>query len=685
MLPRPKRFILCGVPVTYELALRIFLLAVTLGMLVAASLPKINSILQQANVVSVSLTEIDTIAAPGMLVCGERMDSVDVQLLTRGVTYPNGTNGPDVVRPAPAEFINISSATALNLRANGDWPSEGNCVVFSPKGNVLFTENNDGSNRNATDQIIFVVQSNTNFTGAEDVGLSIAMWDGNLEMQLQQAMWVGIPSINTLTFVYTEHKVLNSAEPQKHYTLQKQNLRMMHAGFFEDQKVIGRVLISPDTFYVNKYIDKQSYTWVDLAGAVGGMASIALAVWIFLFGSGKYKSWGIMQRYILRTSPNSERYPTQNGEQGQRSVYEATILFFKKQLSRLDSSADPDQLDDHLPLKSPGLTLQDRRLSARYSTAMSMSTANAAAAAVTGGAAGLTIHPNKGSGNADMDHIALGRYSAESSGGPANYYFSEQGIPRSQSLRPLAPINAEGGEEDEEEQVSELIRLIDLRIDERMWSLERTLARYYLEGFRLRNYSSQFLNGGRASYYPVGDISPGMPRGVRDEEEGSDRYSRLELLHTHSGSSGDYTAYSGSDLSTPAAPPYPPRPQVRQEYGYIGEAVAGKEENSKPAPAPNSTSTLASMSVPAPGSTHTHAPMHAANRPPAGPSSQGGSSNSLLEPPGFPHRKDMRGTIRRAVERLQNEWPQNQVPEVPYVPRTQYQGGGNNGGGPSRF
>jgi hypothetical protein len=45
---------------------------------------------------------------------------------------------------------------------------------------------------------------------------------------------------------------------------------MMTPPFFKDQTIIGRVIISPDTFFVTRYIDKASYTWVDLAGAVGG-------------------------------------------------------------------------------------------------------------------------------------------------------------------------------------------------------------------------------------------------------------------------------------------------------------------------------------------------------------------------------------------------------------------------------
>ncbi|KAG0197978.1 hypothetical protein BGX28_008552 [Mortierella sp. GBA30] len=239
----PRRFLLCGVPVTYELLLRLAILALTIGALIAASKPKVLSILKQANVVSVSMVDSTNIPVPGTLICGGRMDHVDVQILTRGIVYSNGT----------VDHVRFVNATDLNLRANGDWPRSGHCVILDPK-DLYFAKNTNGLDRDALESIIFVAQSNDDFVGQNDDGLSIAMWDGNVPMEDQQPIWTSIPSINTLTFVYSEHTLLNETR-QTHFTL---------------QKVIGRVVISPDTFYVTRYIDKPSYTWVDLAGALGG-------------------------------------------------------------------------------------------------------------------------------------------------------------------------------------------------------------------------------------------------------------------------------------------------------------------------------------------------------------------------------------------------------------------------------
>ncbi|KAF9963805.1 hypothetical protein BGZ70_007166, partial [Mortierella alpina] len=441
---------------------------------------------------------------------------------------------------------------------------------------------------------------------------------GNVRMEDQLSIRIGIPSINTLTFVYTEHTLLNDTR-QMHFTLQKQNLRTI--GGFGNRKVIGRVILSPDTFYVTRYIDKPSYTWVDLAGALGGMASLALAVWIFLFGSGRYKSWGIMQRYILQTSPNSRRYREKQPEP--QGVWAKFKRFFQRQLTRLDSSAESEL--DHVPLQSP--TFQDRhqRASLRYSTAL-----NANQPKLAAGPVGTRGKGSQAEGN--MDNSA--RYSMESSGNN-NFYFSDQGTPGTRSLQPLAPIN-ENSTDDAELQVEELIRLIDLRIDERMWSLERTLSRYYLDGFRLRNYSAH--PNARTFYFNEGMSS--------NDPSAMERGSPMEFLP------GDETPPSTTPPMpmSPSTPLYPPRPPVSQPRYTV---VEGSRASNLPVPAPVLAPAAAALS-------------------------SAGTKEEILEtsvmsPPEFPRRGDMRGTIRSAVERLQHEWPQSQAYEA-YVPRTQYQG-----------
>ncbi|KAF9087756.1 hypothetical protein BGX27_002860 [Mortierella sp. AM989] len=465
-------------------------------------------------------------------------------------------------------MYSVVNITTLQLRTQGDWPAIGNCLVFKPSG-IYFGKNNGGSLTNDTmDTIAIVLMTSKNFTGVQDVGLSMSMW---------------------------------------------QNLRIMNQGF-GNKAVIARVVLSPDTFYVTRYRDRPSYTWVDLAGAIGGMASIALAVWIFLFGGGKYKSWGVMQRYVLRTSPDSKKdHETKESSKG---AYDRTVDFVRKQLSRLDSSSDSEL--DHMPLQ----TGQDRRrASARYSTALNLNSATAAAVVATGSSKGAKSNGASQGGNG-YDH----RYTIESPV-QSNFYFSDQGTPESQSLRPLAPIGE--GEDDAEEQVSELIRLIDLRVDERMWSLERTLARYYLDGFRLRNYSYQYANDQFHSGKNMdSDIDPSYNG------------------HNYPMNPSQGVASPPEAPGSPTSPSYPPRPQLRQKYEVIDEEPA-LASGGKTTP-PNNEEITESIS-------------------------SSSSPSSTLSPLGFPQRRDMRGTIRRAVERLQNEWPQSRSPE-PYVPSTQYQG-----------
>lgn len=53
-----------------------------------------------------------------------------------------------------------------------------------------------------------------------------------------------------------------------------------------------------------KYRERLEHTLYDIIGATGGDLTFAIAIWVLLFGRGKYKSWGLIQRFILRNSPN---------------------------------------------------------------------------------------------------------------------------------------------------------------------------------------------------------------------------------------------------------------------------------------------------------------------------------------------------------------------------------------------
>ncbi|KAF9198508.1 hypothetical protein BGZ49_000658, partial [Haplosporangium sp. Z 27] len=309
---------------------------------------------------------------------------------------------------------------------------------------------------------------------------------------------------------------------------------------------------------------------------------------------------------------------------------------FRKQLSGWNSGAENDL--DSVPLQSGS---QDYgRLSGRYNTVVNMSTVDAAAMVATGSTKGNRSNTIPQNRNYES------KYSME---GPSDFYFSDQGAPGTLSLRPLAPIGEGGDEDDAEEQVSELIRLIDLRIDERMWSLEKTLARYYLDGFRLRNYSRH--NSGN-QYDDGKDIEAGM--NPFDDSRGMTNVNKQNATSVP------------EPPKSPTSPAYPPRPKLNHQYEVIDEL--GVSQASSTAGPIEMTATR----VPYPNN---------------GEISETASSNSIsptntLLPPGFPQRRDMRGTIRRAVERLQNEWPHSNLPE-PYVPRTHYRSLDNNNNGGS--
>lgn len=102
MTKAPRRFNLFGVPVTFEFLLRLLIMSLTLGILVAVSIPKVKSILGQANLVSVSMEDSSQIPVPGVLICGGLLETVDVEMISRGWVFDNGTVGPDHKQLVPS-------------------------------------------------------------------------------------------------------------------------------------------------------------------------------------------------------------------------------------------------------------------------------------------------------------------------------------------------------------------------------------------------------------------------------------------------------------------------------------------------------------------------------------------------------------------------------------------------------
>ncbi|KAG0343362.1 hypothetical protein BG004_005360 [Podila humilis] len=484
---------------------------------------RVSSILGQANVVSVSMEDSSQIPVPGVLICGDLLDRVDVEKISRGWLYENGTVGPDHKTLVSPSMVRIDDAASLKLRANGDWLLTGKCLTFSPS-ELYFAKNIDGRN----------------------------------------------------------------------------------------------------------------------------------------------PSWGVMQRYVLQTSPNSRRYRETSEQIG---VVEKLKLIFQHQFARLNGTVDNDL--DQVPLHT---TAQERRrLSNRYSTGISTGVVGTAAAIQR-----PTTTPT-GTGRSNVNsyrHVTEPeRCSIESSGQPA-FYFSDHGAPGSRSLQPLAPI---GAGDEVEEQVEELIRLIDLRIDERMWSLEKTLSRYYLDGFRLRHYEyMQSQESKSAELLPEQLLSVlhTVPRPIVQENlecltpqipnstqlAGPTAASPYPMIGSRSADlQRPQIQFSGTPESPASSSPYyhvqhqhptppscPPRPQLDQQQQQH------QLEHQEVSPLPivgrlsESMRTASDTTISSEQSDATHSTHQ--------------STADLLPPlsqPGFPPRRDMRGSIRRAVERLQQEWPQD--------------------------
>ncbi|KAF9908018.1 hypothetical protein BX616_000263 [Lobosporangium transversale] len=504
------------------------------------------SILENVNLVSVSVLENARIPLPNTLICSPLLNEVLVKLHSTGGTYPNGTVKPSTGRPAPPRVI-ASNPKVFTSQAIPTEPTHKENVTRSSLTDLNI----------ALNEVIKRKGPGTAF-GA---------------------------SMNTLTFDYSEHVLLNRTVTRPQYTLVQQHFQSVT---FHDQQIIGITGVSPENFVITKYIDQPFYSWTDLVGAVGGMASIAFTGWVFLFGNGRYRSWGVMQQYVLRNSPKSSQYPKKAEES--KGAYKTVNSFFKNQLSKIYGSAEDAGLDS-VPLNE-SMTQNSRCVSQCHCTIINMNRVANTAVAV-----GNYSHGNSNSeietktshlGFDDELDLPMRRYSMGSSG-TVNDYLMENGVLRAQSLQPPAPIS-EGGDE-AEARVSELIQLIDLRIgahiNERMWSLERILARYYLDGFSLRNHCHLNLIEGQES----GKLAPKHAQWCIHPE--------TEALPSSSSSSS--SDRDGARSNQGLNPPYSP--------------------SSSP-----------------PGTCQS-------------------SQRNLVEPE-LPLHRDMRGTIRKAMERLQNEWPQ---------------------------
>ncbi|CAG8517078.1 2184_t:CDS:2 [Diversispora eburnea] len=226
-------------------------------------------------------------------ICSQNLTRVTVETVKRGINTGDDARTIDKTTPLSESY---TSKTNTNALISGDWTSSTGvwpCYIFN-------NSNKDKFKPGTIDQLIITAYANRN-QPQRDTGLIFGIFDDNRPLNMIEPFTAGIPSINTFTFTLTEKVDINNKEEWS-YTVNKQNTYI--ASTFGNNSIIGEFLYSPETYTVIKFEEKFKHTVYDIIGATGGDFTIALALWVILFGRGKYKSWGLIQRFILRNSPD---------------------------------------------------------------------------------------------------------------------------------------------------------------------------------------------------------------------------------------------------------------------------------------------------------------------------------------------------------------------------------------------
>ncbi|CAG8689817.1 818_t:CDS:2, partial [Ambispora gerdemannii] len=226
---------------------------------------------------------------PNMFVCGQNVKAITVEKI------PRGSN-------AKAELIpNYQSREKMQiLESAGDWVTEdmlnGPCFLFQPNGNLLFQPSATG-----IDYISINVLGDLNSSDYVLFGLY------NNERNISQTRTYPFrrDSVNSFTFSMVE-RIKLSGESQSEININMQNSFSLK---FEAQNIALKFNIYPNQYNVIRFTEQQAYTTYDLVSAIGGDLTFVVTSYVILFGSGKYKSWGIVQRYFLRNAPNAKKVP----------------------------------------------------------------------------------------------------------------------------------------------------------------------------------------------------------------------------------------------------------------------------------------------------------------------------------------------------------------------------------------
>ncbi|CAI2167687.1 13998_t:CDS:2 [Funneliformis geosporum] len=290
-----------------EFLLRSIFIVVFSSIIIGLSIEKISIAFKIKDVDPLISMQIKDLSVMGgfpvwsSFICTQNMTSLRAQTLKRG--KPNGTSTTDVATDLPSEYI---SPTNTNSLAAGDWTLQLGawpCFIFNPR-NIQFIPG-------VVDQIIlmaFINEGEQVLDGQNN--LLFGIFDEERNMSMVEPFVGPTPSVNTFTFTRTQKIDVNKT-PHSYFFVNKQNSNKIDGGFGV-KNMVARFLYAPDTYMAVTYTERRPYTPFDLISAVGGLMTYTLAIWFLMFGRGKYRSWGLVQRYLLHNSPDALKKDEKN-------------------------------------------------------------------------------------------------------------------------------------------------------------------------------------------------------------------------------------------------------------------------------------------------------------------------------------------------------------------------------------
>ncbi|CAI2188892.1 9342_t:CDS:2, partial [Funneliformis geosporum] len=301
-----------------ECVLRIIFIVITLGVLIYVILQKIfiiTGIKVTEPLISMNILDLSTKGIPVLnaFVCASAISGISIQKLIHGKINDNGTR--DRFELLSSNYVKQATTNSL---MTGDW-TKGEvwpCFTFEP------SKSNDLRFRAGIfDQIIILVETQSPLTVFDNRELIFGLFNEERNMSVVVPFVTPLPTINTFTFSHYEVVDIYH-EKHNYFTINKQNSNRVMDGF-NVTNLMARFLYSPDSYFALSYTGKKPFSIFEIIGAAGGLITYAFGTYWVLFGRGTYRSWGIVQRYLLRNSPDLNQ---PNGEMAPLSLIESQAI-----------------------------------------------------------------------------------------------------------------------------------------------------------------------------------------------------------------------------------------------------------------------------------------------------------------------------------------------------------------------